>query len=90
MVWNVARRLRLFPSGIWREVLFISKSRFKLGWCLSGFLHGQPSLHPSLLAIGIVRHVGVTHRHQFTGSVCAGVSMEIGAVGDDLGVLVRQ
>jgi hypothetical protein len=35
-----------------------------------------------------VRHILVAHRRQFTGSVFAGVSMRIGAVGHDLGVLV--
>ena len=37
-----------------------------------------------------MRHVGVTHRRQFTGSVFAGVSMRVGAVGDDFRVLTVQ
>jgi len=46
--------------------------------------------HPPLLAFGIVRHVLVAHRRQFTGSVFAGVSMRVRAVGDNLSVLVGQ
>jgi len=37
-----------------------------------------------------MHHVRVTHRRQFTGSVFAGVSMIVRAVGDDLGILVGQ
>ena len=37
-----------------------------------------------------MRHVGVAHRRQFTGSVFAGVSMRVRTVGDDLGVFVGQ
>jgi len=47
-------------------------------------------LHPPLLAFGIVRHVGVAHRRQFTGGVCAGVSMRVRTVGDDLSISVGQ
>ena len=56
-------------------------------YCL---FHWQPGFHPPLLAFGIVRHVGVAHRCQFTGSVFAGVSMHVRAISDDLSVLVGQ
>ena len=57
---------------------------------LRSLLHRKPRFHPALFAFGIVRHVGVAHRRQFTGSVFAGVSMIVRAVRDDLGVLVGQ
>ncbi len=57
---------------------------------LCSLLHGETCLHPSLLAFGIVRHILIAHRRQFTGGVFAGVSMIVRAVGDDLGVLVGQ
>ena len=65
-----------------------------LGWsyCVSSgrFIHRKASLHPAMLALGIVRYVLVTHRRQFTGGVCAGVSMCVRAVGNDLGVFIGQ
>ena len=57
---------------------------------LCSLLHRKPRFHPALFAFGIVRHVRVTHRRQFTGSVFAGVSMRVRAVGDNLAVLVGQ
>ena len=57
---------------------------------LSSLLDRKPGFHPPLLSFGIVRHVGIAHRRQFTGGVFAGVSMIVRAVGDDLGVLVGQ
>src|ERR1017187_8237432 len=57
---------------------------------LSSLLHRQPSFHPPLLPLGIMRYVGVTHGRQFTGGVFAGVSMQARAVGDDLSILARQ
>src|ERR1700685_3227619 len=57
---------------------------------LSSLLHRKPRFHPALLALGIMRHVGVTHGRQFTGGVFARVSMHARAVGDDLSILVRQ
>jgi len=56
----------------------------------SSLLHRKPRFHPALFAFGIVRHVLVAHRRQFTGSVFAGVSMRVRAVGDNLSVLVGQ
>jgi len=53
-------------------------------------LHGKTCFHPPLLAFGIVRHVLVAHRRQFTGSVFAGVSMRVRTVGDDLSIFVGQ
>src|SRR3984885_3103978 len=60
------------------------------GTTLSTLFHRVPCFHPSLFTIGIVRHILVAHRRQFTGSVFAGVSMIVRAVGDDLSVLARQ
>src|ERR1700675_1047123 len=57
---------------------------------LSGLLHRKPRSHPALLALGIMRYVGVTHGRQFTGGVSAGVSMHARTVGDDLSILVGQ
>src|SRR5258708_20547791 len=57
---------------------------------LSSLLHWKTRFHPSLLALGIMRHAGVTHSRQFTGGVFAGVSMRARAVGDDLSILVGQ
>jgi len=57
---------------------------------LSSLLYRKARFHPALFAFGIVRHVLVAHRRQFTGSVFAGVSMRIRAIGDNLSVLVGQ
>jgi len=57
---------------------------------LSSLLGWKSGFHPSLLSLRIMRHVGVTHRRQFTGGVFAGMSMPVCAVGDDLSVLVGQ
>src|ERR1700675_192527 len=57
---------------------------------LSGLLHRKPRSHPALLALGIMRYVGVTHGRQFTGGVSAGVSMHARTVGDDLSIFVGQ
>jgi hypothetical protein len=57
---------------------------------LSSFLHRKSRFHPSLLSLGIMRHVGVTHGRQFTGGILAGVSMQACAVGNDLSFLVGQ
>ena len=57
---------------------------------LRGFLHGKARCHPSLFTLGIMRYVGVTHRRQFTGGVFTGVSMGVGAVGNDLSVFIGQ
>jgi hypothetical protein len=57
---------------------------------LSSLLHWKSRFHPSLLSLGIMRHVGVTHGRQFTGGVFAGVSMQARAVGHDLSILVGQ
>jgi uncharacterized damage-inducible protein DinB len=48
------------------------------------------TFHPTLFAFGVVRHVRVAQRRQFTGGVFAGVSMRVRTVGDDLGVFVGQ
>src|ERR1700687_3634909 len=56
----------------------------------SRFLYRKTGCHPALLALGIMRNVGVTHGRQFTGGVFAGVSMRIGTVGHDLNGLVGQ
>jgi hypothetical protein len=56
----------------------------------SSLLHRKPRFHPALFAFGIVRHVRVTHRRQFTGGIFTGVSMSVRAVGDDLSFLVGQ
>jgi hypothetical protein len=45
---------------------------------------------PTLFALGVMRHVRVTHSRQFTGSVFVGVSMRVRTVGDDLCVFVGQ
>jgi hypothetical protein len=43
-----------------------------------------------LLAFRVMRHIGVTHRCQFTGSVFAGVSMHARAVSNDFVVFFGQ
>lgn len=55
---------------------------------LRSLLHWKPSFHPALLAFRVMRHVGVTHRRQFTGSVFAGVSMRARTVSNDFVVFV--
>src|SRR5215471_5782176 len=57
---------------------------------LRSLIDWKSCLQPASLPFRIVRNVRVTHRRQFTGSVCTGVSMIVRAVGDDLSVLVRQ
>lgn len=57
---------------------------------LGSFLDRKPCLDPSLFSFRVVRDVCISQRHQFTGSVCAGVSMYVGAVGNDLSFLVGQ
>ncbi len=71
--------------------------RFRLShWPLSNpfelrsLLHWKASFHPALLAFRVMRHIGVTHRCQFTGSVFAGVSMRARTVSNDFVVLVGQ
>jgi len=51
---------------------------------------GESRFHPTLLALGVMRHVGVTHGRQFTGGVFAGVSMSVRTVGDDLSLFIGQ
>jgi hypothetical protein len=53
-------------------------------------LDRQPRLHPALLPFWIMRDLRVAHRHEFTGSVCTGVSMTVGAVCDNFSILVGQ
>jgi hypothetical protein len=67
-----------------------TRKEYRSRTILSSFLYRKTRFHPSLFAFGVVRHVRVTHRRQFTGSVCAGVSMVVRTIGDDLGVFVRQ
>ena len=50
-------------------------------------LDWESRIDPVLLAFGIVAHVGVTQRRQFTGGVLRGVSSRTGAVNDDLRAL---
>ena len=64
------------------------KFRRRISLCC--LFHWQSGFHPALLAFGIVRHIPIAHRRQFTGSVFAGVSMIVRAVRDDLGILVGQ
>ena len=49
---------------------------------------GELGVEPVLFAFGIIADVGVSHGRQFTGGVLGGVSGGVGAVDDDLGVLV--
>ena len=51
---------------------------------------GEFGIEPILLALGVVADVGVSHGRQFTGGVLRGVSGGVGAIDDDLGVLVGQ
>src|ERR1700674_5627396 len=57
---------------------------------LSSLLHRKPRFHPPLLALGIMRYVGVAHGRQFTGGVFAGMSMRVRAVGYDFSILIGQ
>jgi hypothetical protein len=52
-------------------------------------LDREACINPVLLTLGIVTHIGITKRHQFTGGVLRSVSSRIGAVNDDLRALIR-
>jgi hypothetical protein len=81
-----AFRKAMAQQFFWR----CTKSGIALELMLSSLLYWKTSFHPTLFAFGIVRHVFVTHRRQFTGGVFAGMSMRVSTVGDDLGVFVGQ
>ena len=48
------------------------------------------SVHPVRLALGVISHVRVSHRRQFTGGILRSMSGRAGAVNYDLSILVRQ
>ena len=50
----------------------------------------KPAVNPILLSFGIVAHVRVTQRRQFTGGVFRGVSSRAGAIDHDIHILVGQ
>ncbi len=49
----------------------------------------EAGINPVLLTLGVVTHIGVSQRRQFTGSVLRSISSRIGAVNDDLRALIR-
>jgi len=53
-------------------------------------LKWQSRINPVLLSFGIVSHIGVTQRRQFTGSVIRSVSSRAGAINHNLRILIRQ
>ncbi len=53
-------------------------------------LEGQPRVNPVLLAFGVIPHVRVAKRRQFTGGIFGGVSRRAGAIDDDLRRFIRQ
>jgi hypothetical protein len=60
----------------------------RLAWSMAMVtLDWQSGINPVLLAFGIVAHVGVAKRRQFTGGVLRGVSSRTGAVDDDVRAL---
>jgi hypothetical protein len=50
----------------------------------------QPRLNPVLFTFGIVPHVGIAQRRQFTGGVLGSVSSRTGAINHDVRSFVRQ
>jgi len=50
----------------------------------------QTRLRPIRLALGVIAHVRVSHRRQFTGGVLRSMSGRAGAVNYDLRILVGQ
>jgi hypothetical protein len=53
-------------------------------------LKGQSRIDPILLPFGVVSHIGVSQRRQFTGGVLRSVSSRTGAINDDFCILIRQ
>ena len=51
-------------------------------------LDREAGINPVLLTLGVVTHIGVSQRRQFTGGVLRSVSSRIGAVNDDLRTLI--
>jgi len=51
-------------------------------------LDREAGINPVLLTFGVVTHIGVSQRRQFTGGVLRSVSSRIGAVNDDLRTLI--
>ena len=52
-------------------------------------LKWEARINPLLFPTGVVTHIGVTQRRQFTGGFLGSVSSRIGAVNDDLRTLIR-
>src|ERR1700746_467719 len=75
-------------SSVFELIWTVDPQASPCGDFLSSLFHRKPSFHPALFTVRIVRHVLVTHRRQFTGSVFAGVSIIVRAVGDDLRFLL--
>jgi hypothetical protein len=48
----------------------------------------KAGINPALLTFGVVTHIGVSQRRQFTGGVLRSVSSRIGAVNDELRTLI--
>ena len=53
-------------------------------------LDRESGIDPVLLSTGIITHIRVAQRRQFTGGVFRGVSGRTGAVNDDLRVPIRK
>ena len=80
-------------KGAQKEPLNVSNRRtFSLTSglvCMFAF-DRQPRVHPVRLALGVISHIGIAQRRQFTGGVHRSVSGRAGAVDYDLRILVRQ
>ena len=61
-----------------------------LGARLSSLLYWQPRFNPSLLSLGIMRHVGVAHAANSRAALLPGVSMRACAVPTALSILLGQ
>ena len=51
-------------------------------------LDWQSGINPVLLPLGVVTHIRVAQRRQFTGGVFRGMSSRTGAVDDDVRALI--
>jgi hypothetical protein len=47
-------------------------------------LDREAGINPVLLALGVITHIGVSQRRQFTGGILRSVSSRTGAVNDNL------
>ena len=53
-------------------------------------LDRKAGINPVLLTLGVVTHIGVTQRRQFTGGVLRSISRRTGAIDDNFCRFVRE